>query len=572
VSEHLRQLEEMEDVLVGEVSGPGLMEYTKGVSRWVRVSGTAEEVESMRYVAGVLAGFGYETKLTLHPGFISVPVRASLELEAPEAIRCECITHSFAPSTPVTGLVGELVGRSSPAIAGKVVLTQGLPDSYEVLNLQKFGAKAVIFVQDECLHKYACSPIWGAPTEETEGLLPCIPVVSITRKEGAILEKFLNDGRARVRIETVVDTGWRDIPVLEAELPAVRGDKFLLFSSHIDSWDFGAMDNGAANATVMEVARVLASRREFWQRGLRLVFWAGHSQGKFAGSAWYADHHFEALEKNCIGHIYADSTGGMDAVVITEAPVMPQTRRLAAAVIKKQTGEEFVGKRIGHYADQSFFGIGLTSVYGTFSEQDAEKNRHVLSFKTGSDDGRAGGLGWWWHSCHDTIDKIDAANLVRDTRIYAATAWRLLTQPVLPYDFREAVADMERTVQELREGLEGRFDFGPLAERLGSLAGMMKDFYAASEGIAAPGEAAERVNDKLLQLSRRIVRITFHDKDCFGFDLSGPMYPIPSLAKGRRLAKVTDKSHRHYVLATELQRGCNRVMHYLAEAMEVLQR
>ena len=390
MGEYLSRFEKMEDALVGEVSGPKLMAYTAGIARWVRVSGTQDEVESMKYVGSVLEGFGYKTKLTFHPAFISVPVRASLELESPEAISFECITSSFTPSTPVAGFVGELVGNSNPVVEGKVVLCKGLTSADEVANLQKFGAKAVIYVHDECLHYSAISPIWGAPTEETEGLLPRIPVVSVKRKDGATLERFLKDGRARVRMETVVDTGWRDIPVLEAEMPAVASDKFLLFSCHIDSWDYGAMDNGAANATAIEAARVLASKREYWQRGLRLAFWAGHSHGKFAGSSWYADHHFEELEKNCIGHIYADSTGGKDAVIITEVPVMPQTWQLAADVIKKQTGEDFVGKRIGHFADQSFYGVGLTSVFGTFSEQDAEKNQDVLSFKTGSGKSRAG--------------------------------------------------------------------------------------------------------------------------------------------------------------------------------------
>ena len=131
---------------------------------------------------------------------------------------------------------------------------------------------------------------------------------------------------------------------------------------------------------------------------------------------------------------------------------------------------------------------------------------------------------------------------------------------------------MEQTVQGLQESLKGRFDFGSLTERLGSLEGMLKDFYAGIKDIAEPGVEADRANEKLLKLSHRIVRITFHDKDCFGFDLSGPMYPIPSLAKGRKLAKVTEKSYKYYVLATELQRGCNRVMHYLNEAIDVVKK
>jgi len=84
---------------------------------------------------------------------------------------------------------------------------------------------------------------------------------------------------------------------------------------------------------------------------------------------------------------------------------------------------------------------------------------------------------------------------------------------------------------------------------------MLRDFTEDIKGIVEPGEAADRANEKLMKLSHRIVRAAFHDRDCFGFDLAGPMYPIPSLAKGTRLAEATVKSHKYYVLETELQRG-----------------
>jgi len=130
---------------------------------------------------------------------------------------------------------------------------------------------------------------------------------------------------------------------------------------------------------------------------------------------------------------------------------------------------------------------------------------------------------------------------------------------------------MTETVPGLQEGLKGRFDFTPLAECLGLLGAALENFYLGIRDISEPGDAAERVNETLLQLSHRIVRVTFHDRDCFGFDLAGPMFPIPSLAKTGKLARVTDKSYKHYVLATELQRGLNRVMHHLREALDLLQ-
>ena len=39
-----------------------------------------------------------------------------------------------------------------------------------------------------------------------------------------------------------------------------------------------------------------AAPRE-WRRGLRVVFWSGHSQGRYSGSTWYADTHWEELER-----------------------------------------------------------------------------------------------------------------------------------------------------------------------------------------------------------------------------------------------------------------------------------
>ncbi len=566
MSEYTSKMTRIEDALVGQVDEKKLMEFTSEVSKWVRVSGTREEVESLLYCQKEFEAMGYETKLTYHPAFISVPVRAHVELLSPVHMSFRALTHPFTPSTPFCGLKGTLVHESFPNVLGKLVVTEGLPNVDRVRQLEAMGAVGVIYIQDAQLHNSPLSPLWGGPTSKTEGLIPNIPVVSVVRGDGAVIKEQLEKGTVRCHIESVVDTGWRDVPLLEAELPADLSDKFLLYTSHIDSWDYGAMDNGAANATLLECARLLAAERKNWKRGLRMAMWAGHSQGKFFSSSWYADNHFEELEERCIGHVYVDSTGGMDAVVITEAPVMPQTKQLAADVIFKQTGEEFIGKRIGHYADQSFYGIGLTSIFGTFSEQDAEKNKDVLSFKMGATR-RAGGLGWWWHTEHDTVDKVDPKLLVRDTKIYAAVLWRLLTAPILPYDFKAAVRDLQNTVESLSGQVGDRFDFSPLSERLSKLEKAVSKFYDGIAGIDEPGAHADEANELLLRLSREIVRVSFHGENHFDFDLSGAMYEIPSLQSALALAKCPKGSYRYHVLKTELLRGCNRVMHHLAAAL-----
>jgi hypothetical protein len=123
------------------------------------------------------------------------------------------------------------------------------------------------------------SPVWGSPTPDTIGRLPNVPIVSVDAASGDRLKGLLEAGPGRARVRTEVDTRWRPIPTLLADLD-VDGRDYVLFSGHVDSWHYGAMDNGTANATMVEVARILAQHRGELRRGLRLAFWSGHSHAR----------------------------------------------------------------------------------------------------------------------------------------------------------------------------------------------------------------------------------------------------------------------------------------------------
>ena len=152
MAEYVKLMEKEEDLLIENVNGKNLMEYTAEIAKWVRVSGTKEEVESLEYCKKVLDGFGYETKLSFHKAFISVPVKAFVELEYPKRISFEALGHSFAPSTPATGLKAEIVISTCSSVAGKIVLCNGLPSVDEVARLSDLGAIGAIFAQDDYLH------------------------------------------------------------------------------------------------------------------------------------------------------------------------------------------------------------------------------------------------------------------------------------------------------------------------------------------------------------------------------------------------------------------------------------
>jgi len=62
-----------------------------------------------------------------------------------------------------------------------------------------------------------------------------------------------------------------------SELP----NEWLLVGAHLDSWDFvlGAQDNGAGTASVLEVARAIASMGKKPRRTIRFALWGGEEQG-----------------------------------------------------------------------------------------------------------------------------------------------------------------------------------------------------------------------------------------------------------------------------------------------------
>ncbi len=172
-----------------------------------------------------------------------------------------------------------------------------------------------------------------------------------------------------VRLVTEPYLAWTMIPTLTGELPGTEEDRFVMFSGHVDSWHYGAMDNGTANATQLEVARLLAERRGELRRGIRLAFWSGHSHGRYASSTWYADHHWHDLHEHCVCHVNVDSVGANGASILEEAPTMAETYEFGRQVLAELTGKELDYRRISRSSDQSFWGHGIPTLFASLSEQ-----------------------------------------------------------------------------------------------------------------------------------------------------------------------------------------------------------
>jgi len=73
-------------------------------------------------------------------------------------------------------------------------------------------------------------------------------------------------------------------------------------------------------------------------------------------------------------------------------------------------------------------------------------------------------LGWWWHTPHDLLDKIDEKFLERDTRVVVHTLWRLQTDPVLPLDCAAHAGDLLAELRKLAEKLGDAVAIGGLVK------------------------------------------------------------------------------------------------------------
>jgi hypothetical protein len=189
----------------------------------------------------------------------------------------------------------------------------------------------------------------------------------------------------------------------------------------------------------------------------------------------------------------------------------------------------------------SFWGVGIPCMFGSLSHQPPApvKMRNAL--------------GWWWHTPHDLLDKIDEANLVRDTRVFVRTLWRLLTDPVLPLDYTASLDVLLATLTPLREAL-------PL-DAVIAQATAVRD-----KAAGLPTADPARANRCLLQLARALVPADYTSGDRFTHDPALPQPPWPVLDPIRALA--TDPADRF--AAVDAVRARNRLSHALRQAERAL--
>ena len=574
-------LPDIENEITSAISADRLMADTAAISQWVRLSGSEDEAKAFEYIAGVLRSLGVEPVLYRAPAYISLPESAELSVDGKSVT---AITHSMAASTGPNGLrlPIQYVGDGSAAryaerdVQGTIVVVDGMAMPGKVQVAEQAGAAACVFANhDESVHEMIVSTVWGSPTPDDWAVLPRIPAITVGGKDAEALRTALQDGRmGKAHLVTQVTTEWRDIPTLVAQVDgAEEPEKFILFSGHVDSWHYGAMDNGTANATMLETLRVLLPHRHVFRRSVRLAFWSGHSHGRYAGSAWYADTFWEDLHNNAVMHLNVDSVGGQNASILSEAHTMTEVQPVAADVIRALTGVEFTGTRFGRAGDQSFQSHGIPSLFMSLSEQPPAEGDAAKAFAelVGGEGAKSGGLGWWWHTPNDTIDKIDPALLVRDAQIYAAIAYRFLVEPIVPLDLLASANDLLTHLRTWQGTAGDTFDLSAAMSRAQEVRDMAARFQsmllARRNSIM---RIASQINNVILEVDRPLVRLSYVEADLYSPDPARNQPPVPLLSPITQLKENPPGSPRFLALQTLLVRRRNRLLHELAQARQAL--
>lgn len=563
--------------LLGEISRERLWETNRRIAEWVRLSGSPDERAAFDYVRGLLDSYGLHTTWLEHPALISYPLEATLSvIDAAGGILAgyDCLSHSFSASADSLECQVVDLGFGTPTdyaahdVRGKIALINGLATPAGVYAGEQAGCSGQIFINDDHLHNMIVSTVWGTPTPRSAGRLPKTPIVSVVRESGEQLRARISEGATRVRITTRVFTGWRSTPIVVGDLPGRESDEFLMFSGHLDSWDLGAMDNGSANATMLEIARVMAQHTEQLRRGLRIIFWSGHSHGRYSGSTWYADNFWEELYDRCVAHVNVDSTGARGATFYGSFLAHSELANLGVQVIEHHTGQRPRPYRMSRAGDMSFNGIGIPSLFMELSQVPAaDEDPNYVSMSL--DESTGGKMPWWWHTSEDTIDKVDLDVLELDTKVYLSAVWRLCQSACLPMDFRPVVKEIGEEVAGLSVVAGEHLDLRMVQRQISALTERVTGL-AARVAAATDPEEMKKVNRQMKMLSRILIPITYLSTGRFEHD---PAWTIPFLSclqDARRLAQLPSDDDDYHYLKTELVRSRNALSFSLRQALDAI--
>jgi hypothetical protein len=573
--------------ILREVSADNVYQHIEHITREIpsRLAGSANSHRMAEYACAMFQRSGLESRMHKFLGLVSFPEGGLVRVLSPE--QCEIVANTLGHSATTSGIEGDLVYVGSGAeseyegrdVRGKITLSElsYAPARHEKAYVAwKRGSIGQIMMNwgdetNEAVPFGSMKSAWGNPTPEAlKNEIPDLPCVGIARTEGLRLKALCATGPVRVWLSAKADNGWKPLTMTSAEFGTGADRQFLLLGGHMDSWPGPqATDNAAGDACMMELSRVFNQYRDDLRRGLVTALWMGHETGTMISSSRFADMNWDRLRRLCVAYVQIDQPA-MTGTSTWHLHSTDDIQNYIVGLTRDVVGDMPIHwRRLQKTGDTSFFGVGLPCAAGEMSFTDDEIKRTALAT-----------LGWWHHSFHNTIDKIDRKLLALHLSVYARWMWGLLTDPLLPYEYVPIATRFVDRLQELATFDVPDIDMAGAVKRAKEFHGVAARFdetcrrwrQRVRQGTSDE-QAAELLNQAMIQLSRILVPVASTVVGSYGQDRYGHAWQtqmVPSLAPYAKLVTYRRDSEEFQVWWVAMSRARNRVVDAVTQAGDVV--
>lgn len=553
---------EMYDLVRNEISQKRMIQFVEEIGRWHRYTGTIQGENCVEYLTKQLKTMGIPFLTEKYDAFASLPLEANVILSSGETLKligdvyssaandlpCEFIYDAFSERDKVSA--NENLERFA-AFHGKMVLTYASGGDFAE-KLSRAGAQGMLHISKSrggYIHHGNIGAAWGTPSASQAQSLVSIPSAGISYEDGQMLIGRLQEGMVCGRLTIKMDTAVRTSRMPIVDIPG-KSEKFVLINGHYDSWYEGITDNATSDAIMLELSHAFWKHRDHLDRSVRIAWWSGHSDARYAGSTWYCDHHWADLNENCVANINLDLTGCKNAGQIRARTTCMEGPNLTANLIREFTGDvakPYIPMIRG--GDQSFWGVHIP-INVMFKYEPTDEKR-ISSCPSG---------GPWWHTDQDTLDKLDSQYLLRDALLNAKLACIILNSTTLPVEIAGFTRMIKGFFEDLSEKLAGDFclehtiqvidEFYLWAERFENFVRAMKD---------GMGDAA------IKRIAGELTRLVYTSGSPYQQDRSTPYQPFGVLADAVGMTRDNTPAKDYLFQITEFQRARNRIEGQLAE-------
>lgn len=390
-----------------------------------RFVGTEGDRKAVEFMKRQLKSYGLDIK--------ELPIRVPTFEDQPSHLKIlatgeelECVAPLFSPSTPAGGLEADMViigdgedeNYRRVNVQGKIVVlletTVGFGKFWLgtfVERAAKAGAVGMIIVHP-MPWPYRMSMEAGNSNPERRFCEQKLPAVCISAIESFKLMHAIGEGQTRVILETKTLVEERESAVISAFHRGARyPEERVGILAHRDSAiALGANDNGAGSGALLEIARVLSQTKP--KRSFEFISTTAED-GATVGAYKYCETYKEDLAKNMKALLDMDMLSGA-VVKQVEVGHWPDREPIMHP--------DWLLKMVDDVAADLGFGFGrLEAMWGVPEEARFLDIGVPATVLWANDD-------QYYHSIHDTPDKINSANLKAAVDTVAIVAWRLANQ------------------------------------------------------------------------------------------------------------------------------------------------